>query len=404
MSFGVLGAITAKSLTSATTVIGVLIQALLMIVLSAIADYTNLKKTFMMILCYIGVITGCLMFFITGDNYLFGCLLLIIANVCIGCSLVFYNAYLPDITTEDQRDKVSARGFALGYAGGSIMLIGNVALLYFADKLGISLEMAQRICLLTASLWWGGFAIITFMRLKPRGTSRAIPEGRNIFGIAFSEIWKTIRELIKLRYTLLFLIAYLFYNDGIQTVIYQASVFIEQELLISKGLPADPIFLVLLFLETQIIALFGSLFWERISRFLGAKNTILLSLAWWSAIVIYAFAFLTEKYEAWFLGAAIGFVLGGTQALSRSLYSQMIPQGREASFFSFYEISEKGTSWMGLMIFSIVVGMTGSYRNAILALIFFFIAGGLLLLINPISKAIHAAGQHTPEEAALENS
>lgn len=402
ISFGVLGAITAKSLTSATTVIGVLIQAFLMIVLSAIADYSNLKKTFMMILCYIGVFTGCLMFFITGDNYLFGCLLLIIANVCIGCSLVFYNAYLPDITTEDQRDKVSARGFALGYAGGSIMLIANVALLYFAESLGISIEMAQRICLLTASLWWGGFAVITFMRLKKRGTTRSIPEGKNILSVAFSEIFKTIKELIKLRYTLLFLVAYLFYNDGIQTVIYQASVFIEQELLISKGLPPDPIFLVLLFLETQIIALVGSLFWERISRIIGAKKTILLSLAWWSGIVIYAFAFLTEKYEAWFLGAAIGFVLGGTQALSRSLYSQMIPKGRESSFFSFYEISEKGTSWMGLLIFSIVVGMTGSYRNAILALIFFFVVGGLLLLINPIDKAIHNAGQSTPEEAASE--
>lgn len=397
---GFMGAITAKSLTSATTVIGVLIQAFLMILLSAIADYSNLKKTFMMILCYTGVAAGCLMFFIDGDNYLLGCALLIITNVCIGASLVFYNAYLTEITTEDRRDKVSAKGYAYGYVGGSIMLVVNLLLLNYADALGISTSLAIRICLLVAALWWGGFAVITFTRLKRRGVKREIPAGKNIFSIAFAEIAQTLREFIQLRLTLLFLVAYLFYNDGIQTVIYQASVFVEQELFIAKGLPSDPIFLVLLFLETQIVAFIGALFWERVSRKIGAKNTILVSLAWWAGIVIFAYGFLHDKSQAWYLGAAIGFVLGGTQSLSRSLYSQMIPKGREASFFSFYEISEKGTSWMGLLIFSVVVASTGSYRHAILALIFFFVVGGILLAVNPITKAIHEAGQHTPEEAA----
>jgi UMF1 family MFS transporter len=396
---GSLGAITAKSLTSAATVIGVLIQALLMIILSAIADYSNLKKTFMMILCYAGVAAGCLMFFIDGDNYLLGCLLLIITNVCIGTSLVFYNAYLTAITSEDMRDRVSAKGYAYGYVGGSIMLVVNLLMLNYADAIGISTSLAIRICLLSAALWWGGFSIITFTRLKNRGEKREIPAGKNIFSVAFAEIAQTFREFIHLRLTLLFLVAYLFYNDGIQTVIYQASVFVEQELFIAKGLPADPIFLILLFLETQIVAFIGALFWERVSRVIGAKNTILVSLAWWAGVVIFAYGFLNDKSQAWYLGAAIGFVIGGTQSLSRSLYSQMIPKGREASFFSFYEISEKGTSWMGLLIFSVVVASTNSYRQAILALIFFFVVGGFLLLINPVKKAIHEAGQHTPEEA-----
>jgi UMF1 family MFS transporter len=400
---GALGAITAKSLTSATTVVGVLIQAFLMIILSAIADYTNLKKIFMMILCYTGVAAGCLMFFIDGDNYLLGCALLIIANVCIGTSLVFYNAYLTEITTEDQRDRVSAKGYAYGYVGGSIMLIANFLLLNYAEAIGISTALAVRICLVAAALWWGGFAAFTFTRLKRRGEKREIPGGKNILSVAFGEIAQTFREFIHLRYTLLFLVAYLFYNDGIQTVIYQASVFIEQELFIAKGLPSDPIFLVLLFLETQIVAFVGALFWERVSRKIGAKNTILVSLAWWAGIVIFAYGFLHDKSQAWYLGGAIGFVIGGTQSLSRSLYSQMIPNGREASFFSFYEISEKGTSWMGLLIFSIVVANTGSYRHAILALIVFFVVGGLLLAINPVKKAIHEAGQHTPEEAAKDS-
>ncbi len=398
-NLGFIGSVTAKSLTSATTVVGVLIQACVMIFLSAIADYSNLKKIFMIILCYLGVAAGCLMFFIDGGNYLFGCLLLIIANVCIGSSLVFYNAFLADITTEDQRDKVSARGYAFGYIGGSIMLVVDLLLLNFHEALGISQGTAVRICLLLAASWWGGFAIVTFVLLKSRGVIRERPPGKNIVSLAFGEIGQTLREFIKLKHTLLFLVAYLFYNDGIQTVIYQASVFVEQELFIAKGLPADPIFLVMLFLETQICAFFGSLFWERVSRKIGTKPTILLSLAWWAGIVIFAYGFLTESSQAWYLGAAIGFVLGGTQSLSRSLYSQMIPHGREASFFSFYEISEKGTSWMGLLTFSVIVASTGSYRQAILALIAFFIIGGLILLFTNTSRAIHEAGNLTPEEA-----
>lgn len=397
-NLGFIGSVTAKSLTSLTTVIGVLIQACVMIFLSAIADYSNLKKIFMMILCYLGVIAGCLLFFIEGDNYLIGCLLLVIANVCIGSSLVFYNAFLPEITRENERDKISAKGFAYGYVGGSLMLLLNFLLLYFNESLGISKTFAVRICLIGAAFWWGGFALITFALLKNHGTSREKPEGKNIVSIAFGEIRQTLREFLKLKYTLLFLIAYLFYNDGIQTVIYQASVFIEQELLIAKGLPSDPMFLVLLFFETQVCAIFGSLFWERVSRKIGTKNTILLSLLWWSGIVIFAYGFLTEAGQAWYLGAAIGFVLGGTQSLSRSLYSQMIPKGREASFFSFYEISEKGTSWMGLLTFSIIVSSTGSYRQAILALIFFFIVGSILLFFTDTAKAVHEAGNLMPDE------
>lgn len=388
-----LAAITAKSLTSATTVIGVLIQAFLMIFLSAVAEYSNLKKTFMMILCYVGVAAGSLMFFIDGDNYLFGSLLLIIANVCVGASLVFYNAYLIDITTEDMRDRISAKGYAFGYAGGSIMLLANLLALKYAESLGVSQGVVVRFSLLAAAIWWGGFAIITFLTLKNHGTKHEVPPGKNIFSVAFAEIRQTLREFFKLRYTLLFLIAYLFYNDGIQTVIYQASVFVDQELFIAKGLQTDPGFLLLLFLETQVIALIGALFWERIARKIGAKLTIIVTLAWWSGVVVFAYAFLNDKSQAWYLGAAIGFVLGGTQALSRSLYSQIIPQGREASFFSFYEISDKGTSWMGLLIFSVVVASSGSYRNAILALIAFFIVGGILLLLNPIDKAKVKAAQ-----------
>ncbi len=391
LDLGFLGAITAKSISSATTVITVAIQAFIMIFMGAIADYTSLKKTFMMIFCYVGVLTGSLLFFVQGDNYLLGCFLLIISTVCIGSSLVFYNAYLSEICTEDQRDKVSAQGFGLGYAGGSLMLILNILLLFYKDKLGISEGLAVRICLLTAALWWGGFAIVTFVLLKNRNVVHPIEEGQNLLSVAFKQIFSTMKQLAKLRYTLLFLVAYLFYNDGIQTVIYSASAFISQELFVAKGEASDPSFLLLLFLETQIVAMIGSFFWAFVSKRLGNKVTIMISLVWWSCVVIYAYGFLSEKYEAWILGAAIGFVLGGTQSLSRSLYSQMIPKGSESGFFSFYEISEKGTSWMGQLVFTIVVGSTGSFRQAILALIVFFVVGSIILFFTDTKKAIFEA-------------
>ena len=201
---------------------------------------------------------------------------------------------------------------------------------------------------------------------------------------------------------MLFLIAYLFYNDGIQTVILQSSVFISYELFTSKQLEVDNSFLITIFLIAQIAALVGALVFERIARVVGAKKTIILSLLIWCAIVIYAFAFFENKTQAYFMGGFIGLVLGSTQALSRSLYSQMIPVGRESSFFGLYEISEKGTSWMGQLLFIIIVGATGSFRYAILGLIFFFVVGTVILLFTDTTKGIHEAGNLTPDEAAKE--
>lgn len=400
--------VTAQSMTSAATVISVLCQAFLMLFLGALADYSNLKKFFMALLCYLGVGAGCLLFFIEGNNYLLGCLILIFSNVCIATSLVFYNAFLPEISTETERDRISARGFAMGYVGGSLVLILNLMLLAYADSIGISQGLAVRICLLSAALWWGGFALVTFSLLKSRKTTKEMPPGKNFVTLAVGEVGETMRQLLTLRHTLLFLIAYLFYNDGVQTVIYQSSVFIDQELFVIPKIERASAFglfdvdrttfLILLFLEVQIVAMIGSFFWAWLSGRIGAKPTILITLLWWSGVVVFAYALFRQPWQAWFLGAAIGFVLGGTQALSRSLYSQMIPRGREASFFSFYEITERGTSWMGPLVFFFVVGATGSFRNAILALIAFFAIGSLVLYFADTTRAIHEAGQHTPEE------
>lgn len=240
--------------------------------------------------------------------------------------------------------------------------------------------------------------------IKTRGAAKERPDDKSLLTVGFAELWETLKELRRLRYTMLFLVAYLFYNDGIQTVILSSSTFLSQELFTQAERDAslDQAFLIQIFLVAQVSALVGALGFERIARVIGAKKTIILSLIIWCAIVIFAYAFLATKLQAVVMGMFIGLVLGSAQALSRSLYSQMIPVGRESSFFGLYEISEKGTSWMGQLLFTIIIGATGSFRQAILGLIVFFVVGSVILLFTDTTRAIHEAGNLTPEEASVE--
>lgn len=394
LDLGPLGAVTAKSLPTLCVSISVGAQVFLLPILGALGDYSDLKKRMMALFCYIAVTANCLMFFIQGDLYLAGGVLFIIANVCFGAALVFYNAFLPEITTDDQADKVSSRGFAYGYLGGAILLALNLLLVTQAEELGISTGLAVRLSLLSAGLWWGGFALITFALLKSRPTKKNLPPGKSYISAGFSEIVATFKELRRLPLTARYLLAYLIYNDGIQTVIFAASAFLEQELFPS----GNPEFLLKIFLMVQFVAVGGALLFERLAYLINTKNAIIVSLLIWSGIVIYANRFLDTVSEAWIMAAAIAIVLGGSQALSRSLFSRMIPAGKESSFFGLYEVSERGTSWMGPLLFSVVIARTGSYRQALLSLIFFFVVGLIVLLITNTDKAVQQANA-IPEDA-----
>jgi UMF1 family MFS transporter len=398
VSFGALGAVTAKSFFPFCISISVFLQVFLLPILGSIADYSNLKKRMLALFCYLGVAATCLMFVVTGKLYVAGGVLFIVANLSFGAALVFYNAFLPEITTEDERDKVSSRGFALGYLGGGILLALNLVLVQAAPALGISTGMAVRLSLLSAGLWWGGFALFALARLKPRAAERSLPAGQTYLTVGFSQLGATFRELARLRHTLRYLVGYLFYNDGIQTVISMAGVFLAQELFVSRGLEASESFLIGIFLMVQFLAVGGALLFERIANAVGTKRAIMLSLVVWAGIVIYGYGFLQTTGQAWGMAAMIAIVLGGSQALSRSLFSRMIPAGREASFFGLYEISERGTSWLGPLVFGAVVGATNSYRQAILSLIVFFVVGLIILSVTDTDKAIHDAGNTLPEE------
>src|SRR6185369_13950334 len=255
-------------------------QVFLLPILGALGDYSDLKKRLMALFCYIAVVANCLMFFIQGNLYLLGGILFIIANVGFGAALVFYNAFLPDISTEDQADKVSSRGYAYGYLGGAILLALNLLLVSYAEQLGISTGLAVRLSLASAGVWWGGFAVITFLLLKARPSKKRLPPGKNYLSVGFSELIATFKELRRLPYTARYLMAYLIYNDGIQTVVFAASAFLEQELF--PG--GNPIFLLRIFLMVQFVAVFGALLFERLAYLINTKNAIIVSLIIWSGI------------------------------------------------------------------------------------------------------------------------
>ena len=390
-SFTLLGIpIAAESFFTYCVSLSVLLQVFFLPILGAIADYSNLKKRMMLFFAVLGAVCTIGLFFITGPLYVFGGLLFILANLAFGASIVFYNAFLPQISSPDQRDKVSSRGWALGYIGGGLLLLLNLILYQFSDKVGLDGAMAARISLASAGVWWLVFGYLAIRQLHERGAERELPPGDSYLTIGFKQLGRTLREIRHYPMTIRYLIAYLLYNDGIQTVIVVSALFGAQEL----GMESSTLIMVILMV--QFMAFFGALLFGFIAGRIGAKRAIIGSLLIWSAISVWALLSLRSATEFWLLGACVALVMGGSQALSRSLFSQMIPASREAEFFGFYEISDKGTSWIGTMLFGVVTQLTGSMRTAIFSLIVLFISGLLILITVDVPRAIREAGNKVP--------
>jgi UMF1 family MFS transporter len=432
--------------------LSVVFQAGLLPILGAIADYSHRRKQMFQLFAVLGALATTALFFVTANTWTLGPILFIIANLSFGAAIVFYNAYLPDIASEEERDRVSSYGFALGYIGGFVLLALNLALFQLRDSLGIDKSLAVRINLASAGLWWLGFSLVTWQRLRSRHAVHAIPDGSNLFTVAFKQLSETMEAPARLIAFLLlspllifiwapliiplvtqlmttsgldpqlailpvfiplfgpvimlilflrnkartlpetskYLTAYLIYNDGIQTVIAVASTFAAAPLL-RGGLALSQDTLIAVILMIQFVAFGGALFWGKLAKWIGAKRAILVSLVIWAAVVIYAYGGLKGENattQFFILGFFIALVLGGSQAISRSLFAQMVPKNKEAEFFSIYEISERGTSWLGTLVFGIAVTAFGSLRPAILSLIFFFVVGLALLPFVNEKKAI----------------
>jgi UMF1 family MFS transporter len=372
--------------------LSVLLQVFFLPILGAIADYTHLKKQLLGIFAYIGAIATLGLFFVEGTNYLLGGVLFLIANLSFGASIVFYNAFLPDIASPDTRDAVSSRGWAIGYLGGGLLLLANLLFFNARESLGVPTGMATRICLTSAGLWWAIFTILPMLLLKVRAPAKQLETNKSVVTIGFQQLGETLRNARNYPQTLLFLVGYLFYNDGIQTVIALAAQFGAEELKLEQSVLISAILMV------QFVAFFGALLFGYIARWIGTKQAIMLSLVIWSVTVISAYLVIQPNQPAQFYGlaAAIAVVLGGSQALSRSLFSQMIPPGKEAEYFSLYEVSERGTSWLGPLFFGLALQFTGSYRLALLFLIVFFIIGLIILSQVNVRRAIVEAGNTPP--------
>jgi len=361
----------------------------------AIADRTRRKTALLATFAYLGALATMALYFVRGSAYLLGGALFIVANVAFGASVVVYNAFLPEIAAPAERDAVSARGWAIGYLGGGLLLAANLALYTAHDALGVGKGDAVRISLLSAGAWWALWTVVPVRRLtQPRAEVSPVARpgpGSPLVVAGLRQLAGTLRAARGYPLTLSFLGAYLIYNDGVQTVISLASVFGAEELHLSQST------LITSILVVQFVAFAGALLFGRLARTYGARDTVLASLVLWTVAVGLSAVLPARRPILFFaLAILIGVVLGGSQALSRSMFSQLIPRGQEAEYFSLYELSERGTSWLGPLLFGLIYQLTGSYRSAIVSLVGFFVVGGLLLRRVDLRRAVLAAGNEAP--------
>jgi MFS-type transporter involved in bile tolerance (Atg22 family) len=367
----------------------VLLQVLVLPLTGAVADRTGRKREMLAGFAFLGALATTAMYFIADGRWLLGAVLFIAANISFGAATVVYYSWLPDLAGPDERDAVSSRGWAFGYVGGALLLAVHLGLVLGAPSLGLTTGEAVRICLATAGLWWGAFTVFTVSRLRNRPV-RDQDAVRSRSG--FRQLATTLREMRAFPLTLWFLGAYLLFNDGVQTVISLSATYATEELGLEQSVLTGAILMV------QVVAIAGALGLGRLAGRYGARRVVLGALVAWVFVLVAAY-FLQENAVGQFyaLAAVIGLVQGGTQALSRSLFSQLIPLGKEAEYYGFYEISDRGTSWLGPLAFGLTYQLTGSYRLAIISLVVFFVAGFLALAALPMRRAVVEAGNVPPE-------
>ncbi len=381
------------SLAPFTVTVATIVSAIALIFVGAIADRSPRPARLLGAFAGVGAVAAAMMALVKGTNWQLGVVLLIVATLCLGASLVVYDSLLCRIASPDDRDKVSSRGWALGYLGGGLLLAVNFLVLSNPERLGLDRGGAVRLSMFMAGLWWAAFTLVPVLGMwRLRGVERPeVARSAGIVGGSLRQLASTFRELRLLPQTMLFLVAYLFFNDGIQTVIGQSSLYGQREL----GFPETT--MLTLFLMVQFVGIGGALLFGWLARRFGAWRCVLGGLVLWIGVVVFAYFLPEEALPPLFaLGVAIGLVLGGTQALSRSLYSQLVPKDREAEFFSLYQAMERGTSWFGTLTFGLVFQWTGSYRPSIVALLVFFVIGGVLLSRVNMRQGILDAGNEVP--------
>ena len=358
-----------------------LIIAFLSPLLSGMADYGGKKLSFLKFFAYLGSASCFLLYFFDGSSVEYGIILAAMASIGYAGSIVFYNAYLPEITTPDKFDFVSAKGFSLGYIGSVIMLIVNLAMISSPETFGLAdAGEASRISFLMVGVWWAGFAQITFARL-PNNPHGRKPEG-SLFKKGYREIRKVFESLRELDTMKRFLLSFFFYSMGVQTTMYLAASFGDKELKLS----GDQLILTVLII--QLVAIMGSYLFAYLSRLKGNKLSLQVMIIIWIGICILAY-FVYTPTEFYILAFLVGMVMGGIQSLSRATFSKLIPANTidNTSYFSFFDVAEKLAIVIGTFSYGVIEQLTGSMRNSTIALGSFFVLGFIFLWFTKMPKA-----------------
>ncbi|MBO9616352.1 MAG: MFS transporter [Dyadobacter sp.] len=367
-------------LFSYTVSVSFLITALLIPICTAIADFTGKKKRFMQFFCYTGAVSCMLLYFFTKETMLSGVFLFGLSLIGWSGSIVFYDSYLPEIATEDRFDKYSARGFSLGYLGSVLLLLFNLSMILAPQFYGITQKsLPARISFFTVGVWWILFAQIPFYYL-PSGNAEKEKSGNWIFH-GFRELRKVYGRLREQPYLAKFLSAFFIYTMGLRTVMYVATIFGANEL----KLPSQSLIITVLLI--QLVGIAGSYTFAWLSGKIGNIYALMIGVAVWIGICTGAY-YTTEAMEFYVIACTVGMVMGGIQSLSRSTYSKLIPENitDTASYFSFYDVTEKLAIVIGTFIYGTVEHITGSMRNSILALLVIFVIGLMLLYRIPSRK------------------
>lgn len=363
-----------SSLYNYTMATGFLIVAIMSPILSSIADYKGNKKSFMRFLLTLGSLSCMCFYFFKSDTLLLGTILLITATVGYWSSLVFYNSYLPEIAAPQDRDRISAKGFMYGYIGSVLLQIIGFVLVMLAGDDAAAQSNAVRITFVLVGIWWLSFAQITLKNM-PAGKASGDGQNKNLLRNGFQELGKVLRQVKAMPVLWLFLCAFFFYNMGVQTIMLIATNFGKEELAL------DTTVLIATVVIIQLVAIIGAFTMSRLSEKFGNFRVLMSVVLLWIVVCIYAYFFLTNKWQFFGVAAVVGLVMGGIQSLSRSTYSKLMPVTKDtASFFSFYDVTEKIAIVVGMFSFGFITQMTGSMRNSILALITFFVLGLVILL------------------------
>lgn len=371
------GCLSATSLWGYTSGLMSLLVLLSAPIMGEIADKSHRKKKFLMTFCFLGSFLTSLLYFSGPSDIFYTLIIFGLAQYCFVGGNVFYDSFLPLLAKGSEMDRLSGQGYALGYLGGGLLLALNVLFIQFSDVIGVNKGTAVRMSLASAGVWWALFGSVSFMMFHEE---KGLDAGsKSLAGDALEGLKKmreTIKTVAEHRNVLLFLVAYMIYNEGVQTVIRMASIYGKDELGLSTGTLLGTLLMV------QFIGIGGALFMSWVAQKFGTKRTIMGILVIWLALTLFAYG-INTSVEFWILGGAVGLILGGTQALSRSFYGRLIPKEQSAQFFGYFSVFAKMSAIWGPILFAFIRQVTGTSRLSVLSLALFFLVGwGILFFVK----------------------